>query len=86
MLEGVELGEPEEIRVEEVEPEEESEGEPQGAELLGISMHALAGALAPRTMRLMGRILGQQVVILIETGSTHSFVDQNLAKRLQLLA
>jgi len=54
LLEGVELGEPEEIRVEEVEPEEESEGEPQGAELLGISMHALAGALAPRTMRLMG--------------------------------
>jgi hypothetical protein len=86
LLEGVELGEPEEIRVEEVEPEEESEGEPQGAELLGISMHALAGAPAPRTMRLMGRILGQQVVILIDTGSTHSFVDQNLAKRLQLPA
>jgi hypothetical protein len=58
LLEGVELGEPEEIRVEEVVPEEEPEGEPQGAELLGISMHALAGAPAPRTRRLMGRILG----------------------------
>jgi hypothetical protein len=54
----VELGEPEEIRVEEVVPEEEPEGEPRGAELLGISMHALTGAPAPRTVRLMGRILG----------------------------
>jgi hypothetical protein len=40
--------------------------------------------LAPRTMRLMGKIGGQQVVILIDTGSTHSFVDQHRAKRIHL--
>jgi len=47
--------------------EEEVEVESQEAELLGISLHALAGALAPRTMRLMGKIGGHQVVILIDT-------------------
>jgi hypothetical protein len=86
LLEGVELGESEEIRVEEVLQKEEPECETQEVELLGISLYALAGAPAPRTMRLMGRIKGQPLVILIDTGSTHSFVDQNLAKRIQLPA
>lgn len=47
LLEGVTLEESEEIRVEEVVQEEEVEVESQEAELLGISLHALAGALAP---------------------------------------
>jgi hypothetical protein len=34
----------------------------------------------------MGKIGEQQVVILIDTGSTHNFVDQNLAKKIHLLA
>jgi predicted aspartyl protease len=37
-------------------------------------------------MRLMGTVKSQPVVILIDTGSTHSFVDQNLAKKIQLPA
>jgi hypothetical protein len=41
LLEGVELDELEEIQVEEVFPKEETEAEPQEAELLGISLHAL---------------------------------------------
>jgi hypothetical protein len=86
LLEGVELGELEEIRVEEVVQEEETEIEPHEAELLGISLHALAGALTPQTMRVMGKIGEQQVVILIETGSTYNFVDQHLAKKIHLLA
>jgi hypothetical protein len=86
LLEGVKLSEPEEIRVEEIVQEEEPECEPQEAELLGISLHALVGAPAPRTMLLMGRIKEQPMVILIDTGSTHNFVDQNLAKRIHLPA
>jgi hypothetical protein len=66
LLEGVELGDSEEIRVEEVLQEEEPECEPHEAELLGISLYALAGAPAPRTMRLMGRIKGQPLVIIID--------------------
>jgi hypothetical protein len=64
--------------------EEEAETETKEAELLGISLYALAGAVAPQTMRLEGKIGVQQVVILIDTDSTHGFVDQQLAKRLHL--
>lgn len=86
LLEGVDLNDPEEIRVEEVLPEEEAEVEVEllEAELLGISLHALAGGATPRTMRVMGKIGEQLVVVLIDTRSTHSFVDQNLAKRIRL--
>jgi hypothetical protein len=86
LLEGVELEGHEEIRVEEVVQEEETEAENQEAELLSISLHALAGAVAPRTIRVREKIGEQQVVILIDTGSTHSFVDQNLAKKMKLPA
>lgn len=72
--------------MEEVLPEEEAEAEQQEAELLGISWHALAGVVAPRTMRVMGKIGEQLVVVLIDTGSTHSFVDQDLARRIRLPA
>jgi hypothetical protein len=86
LLEGVELGELEEIMVEEIVHKEELECEPQEAGLLGISLHALAGAPTPRTMCLMGRIKEQPMVILIDTGTTHNFMDQNLAQKIQLLA
>jgi hypothetical protein len=70
LLEGVELGEQEEIRVEAVVQKEEPDCEIQEAELLGISLLALAGAPAPRTMRLIGRVGSQTMVILIDTGNT----------------
>jgi hypothetical protein len=47
LLEGVELGEQEEIMVEAVVQKEEPECEIQEAELLGISLHVLVGAPAP---------------------------------------
>lgn len=34
----------------------------------------------------MGKIREQLVVVLIDTRSTHSFVDHNLARRIRLLA
>lgn len=40
-----------------------------------ISFHALSGHLAPETLHLMGRISNQNVVILIDGGSTHNFVQ-----------
>ena len=39
------------------------------AELLIISLHALAGVPSPKTMRLVGHIGKQSVIILIYTGS-----------------
>ncbi|XP_042950388.1 uncharacterized protein LOC122282508 [Carya illinoinensis] len=53
-------------------------------ELLGISLHAMAGSLAPKTMRIEGFINHQKVLVLIDTGSTHSFVDSYVARRSRL--
>jgi hypothetical protein len=65
----------------EVSLEEEEVGE-----LLGITLYALAGTPTPRTMRVIGKVGFLEVVILIDTGSTHSFVDPNVAKRAKLSA
>ncbi|XP_035548740.1 uncharacterized protein LOC118349222 [Juglans regia] len=67
----VQEGEEEMVRVEEpLKPE--------------ISLHALIGSSNPRTMRVMGRVNGQGIVILIDSGSTHNFLDSGVARRVKL--
>ncbi|XP_035543610.1 uncharacterized protein LOC118347690 [Juglans regia] len=56
----------------------------QQAELLVISLHAIAGAPSPKTMRLVGKIGKNPVTVLIDTGSTHSFIDMNVARKIRL--
>lgn len=76
LLEGMREGEGEErdeesegalavIQLDENKGEEEEVGE-----LLGISLHALEGSLAPKAMRLRGTVNHQNVFVLIDTGST----------------
>ncbi|XP_026384082.1 uncharacterized protein LOC113279619 [Papaver somniferum] len=61
----------------EVAIEEESE-----KEAVEISMHALDGSLAPQTMWVQGEIKKAKVTILIDSGSTHNFVDSAIPKRM----
>ncbi|XP_077242441.1 uncharacterized protein LOC143882949 [Tasmannia lanceolata] len=56
------------------------EGETVG-DCMQISVHALTGTLAPRTMRIRGYIKRRPIVILIDSRSTRNFVDPQLAKR-----
>ena len=46
-----------------------------------ISLHALTGTTAYQTMRVQGKIKNQLISILVDTGSTHNFVDQQAIKR-----
>jgi hypothetical protein len=64
-----------------VEEPESSQGE---GELLRISLHAIASSPAPKTMRMMGRLNNQFVVVLIDTGSTNNFVDPDVARKEKL--
>ena len=47
-----------------------------------ISLHALTGTTDYHTMRVQGKIKNQLVNILVDTGSTHNFVDQQMVKQL----
>lgn len=49
-----------------------------------ISLHAITGAEHYTTMKVQGNIKAHSVVALIDSGSTHSFIDQSLASKLQL--
>ncbi|XP_014511566.1 uncharacterized protein LOC106770264 [Vigna radiata var. radiata] len=49
-----------------------------------ISFNALSGLPAPEALRLMGLISKQQVTILVDGGSTHNFIQDRVAKFLNL--
>jgi hypothetical protein len=50
-----------------------------------ISLHAVTGSIHPKTMRVSGYLGNLKVVILIDSGSTHNFMDAALIHKLQLL-
>lgn len=50
-----------------------------------ITLHALIGWTAPRTMRLTAIMGSLEVVVLIDSGSTHNFISDRLASMLRFL-
>ncbi|KAJ0885707.1 putative nucleotidyltransferase, Ribonuclease H [Helianthus annuus] len=49
-----------------------------------ISFHAISGTILPQTLRLPGKIHNKDVVVLIDGGSTHNFIEQTLVDRFGL--
>jgi hypothetical protein len=45
-----------------------------------ISLNALIGFFAPQTLKLIGYIKHRKVVILVDSGSTHNFIDRRIAQ------
>jgi hypothetical protein len=52
----------------------------------GISLNTITGTPNPRTMRIVRVLRNQQVIILIDSGSTHNFVDAKLAEVLGIVS
>jgi hypothetical protein len=50
---------------------------------LTLSVATLEGSPAPRTMCLQGIIQGHEVTIFIESGSSHTFISENVASVLK---
>ena len=53
-------------------------------EEVGITLYALSGTPTSGTMTAMGRIMHKSWVILIDSGSTHNFVDTLLFSQLHI--
>ena len=43
-----------------------------------ISCHALSSFSAPQTLKIVGFLKNQKVIVLIELGSTHNFINKKL--------
>jgi hypothetical protein len=63
-----------------VEKEEEDPGKIFIGQEPEMSLNAITKTPNPKTMRMIGMIKGQHVTILIDSGSTHNFVDEQMAK------
>lgn len=47
-----------------------------------ISMRAFSGSFNPRKIRLMGWVQGQTLSVLVDSGSTHYFIQEAVVERL----
>jgi hypothetical protein len=45
--------------------------------IMAISAEAVTGSSAKRSMRFLGSMLGKDILILVDSGSTHSFINQS---------
>ncbi|KAL5744307.1 hypothetical protein ACOSP7_027167 [Xanthoceras sorbifolium] len=57
-----------------------SEQEP----ILEISFHAMAYTNHPQTIRVLSKLKNKEVIVLIDGGSTHNFIDQSIATQFGL--
>ncbi|KAA8542937.1 hypothetical protein F0562_024089 [Nyssa sinensis] len=57
-------------------PEHETEPE--------ITLHALIGWTVPKTMQMMAKLGSHEVIVLVDSGSTHNFVSERIARLLRM--
>lgn len=53
------------------------------ATLLALSIHAIQGTVSCSTMRLHGKIQGRDVLIMVDSGSSTSFLSVAIANQLE---
>ncbi|GJS40401.1 transposable element [Tanacetum coccineum] len=61
---------------------EQHETTNENSDNVAVSIHALLGSYGLHTLQVHGIIKKQPVVMLVDSGSTHNFIDVSLAKRL----
>ena len=64
--------------------EEENHQASSESEEAELSLHALSGTRTPSTMRLMAWIGKHEVTLLVDSGSSHNFINASIIKKLGL--
>lgn len=49
-----------------------------------ISLNSVLGITSPRTLKLLGYIGGQEVVVMVDPGATHNFVSKETVEKLNI--
>ena len=62
--------------------EQVDEENDSGEDLMEISVQAMKGTEGMRTVRLRGFLAGQEVFMLVDSGSTNCFISEDLASRI----
>ena len=85
LLEGVEIVPASGVQITEME-EDGMEGviksQDEGIEEAEITLYALVGSPTPGTVRVNGMIMGEGLIIILDSGSTHNFIDAALLLKL----
>ncbi|KAL4037585.1 hypothetical protein IC575_001182 [Cucumis melo] len=77
-----------EYEIVEEEKEEKDLGHPEVngdlTTVVELSINSVVGLNDPGTMKVRGKLLGEEVIVLIDCGATHNFVSEKLVKKLIL--
>ncbi|KAF7137823.1 hypothetical protein RHSIM_Rhsim07G0182700 [Rhododendron simsii] len=64
-----------EDKIDDIGQDDQAENERALEDEIQLSMHALSGSNSFRTMKILGFLRGKAITILIDSGSTHNFVE-----------
>ena len=83
------MGENEESEI--IEEEEVEQKELNVAEVIQeehavveLSINSVVGLSNPGTMKVKGKLLGREIIVLIDCGATHNFISESLVEELQI--
>lgn len=75
-----------ESNVKEIEDSPEFSLELDDENIPQVSLSTMTGISQPETLKLKGHIKKNNVMVLIDTGSTHNFLDSTMVKRLNIFS